>query len=288
MITLNDLFNLNDLDEYTICLNNDIEEDVCSLLDPNETPERKASLTKYISWKKSNGINRHFRKIDTPKCLQFLRIRGTADKWLFLGAFKCMGFHTDGQGNEIYDLERISDHENFSERLIVTYCKSSGDKQAKLNWDRYLSMEVCEIMPDIFTRSYRPFPGYDSIRLSFPEMKRIFNTPYRNWQDALSVINGIYVIADSNTGKLYVGSTYGTDGLWNRWKCYVNTNGHGGDKDLKALTDADPDYADKYFRFTLIEYFFNIKNGQDNKEVIKRESFWKEALLARSAGYNNN
>lgn len=288
MILLDDFFKIANFKEWTVCMNNDIKEDVCSLLDANETPERKKKLTDFISWKRNNNKTRNFRSIDTPKCLQFLRLKGFSDRWLFLGAFKQNGFYVDQNGNEIYNLERIPDFEMFSERLVVKYSKSSGDKQAKLSFKRYQRMEVLEILPDIFVKSYKSFPGYDNIRLSFSEMKRIFTTPYTNWKDALTVINGIYVIADKSNGKIYVGSTYGVDGVWQRWNSYVDTNGHGGDVELKALIDSDPNYALDNFQFSLVEYFFNIKKGKNDKIIIERESYWKEALLTRSLGYNCN
>lgn len=293
MILLNELFGISKQTfdkEWTVCLNNDIKEDVCSLVDTNETSDRKERLLEHISWCKTVGSKRRFRAIDTDKCLQFIRLKGYSDRWLFLGTFYCKGVLSNPNGDKVYDLEKSQLYEKFAERLVVKYEKSTGDKQAKLSWNRYNSVEVIELLPDIYSKTVNPFPGYDSVRLDFSEMVRIFKTPYENWREALSVINGIYVIADRSNGKLYVGSTYGHDGVWQRWMSYVETNGHGGDVDLKPLVDKNERYALDNFQFTLVEYFFNIKKGKNDKVIIERESFWKEALLTRinEYGYNLN
>lgn len=69
---------------------------------------------------------------------------------------------------------------------------------------------------------------------------------------------------------------------------HVSTNGHGGDKEPIPLVGSDSSYAFKYFRFTLIEHFFNIKKGNNDSIIIEREKYWKEALLTRKHGYNRN
>ena len=292
MILLNDLLCITQEQfkrEWTVCLNNDISEDVCSLIDSNETNARKERLLEHISWCKKSGSNSRFRAINTDKCLQFLRIKGFSDRWLFLGAFDRKGETSFPDGHIVYDLEKNIIFDKYAERLVVKYVKTSGDKQAKLSWNRFTGMEVIGILPDIYSKTVNPFPGYDNIRLDFSEMVRIFKTPFENWKDALSVINGIYVIADRSNGKLYVGSTYGKDGVWQRWMSYVDTNGHGNDIDLKPLIDGNSNYAYDNFQFTLVEYFFNIKKGKNDSIIIEREKFWKEALLTRTIyGYNHN
>ena len=93
MILLKDILSIPKEDfekEWTVCLNNEISEDICSLIDDNETDARKARLLEHISWSKDAGGKRRFRVID-DKCLQFLRLKGFTDSWLFLGAFICKG-----------------------------------------------------------------------------------------------------------------------------------------------------------------------------------------------------
>ena len=101
------------------------------------------------------------------------------------------------------------------------------------------------------------------------------------------------------TGKKYVGSAYGNNGIWSRWCCYEQIL-HGNNKELKALFKENKeqdmleiverkdsrDYAMANFRFTLIECW---PFKTDDSAIIHRENFWKEALLSRGDyGYNAN
>ena len=106
-----------------------------------------------------------------------------------------------------------------------------------------------------------------------------------NWRILLENINCIYAITDKLTGKVYIGSTYGYNGVWERWRCYVNTNGHGGDVVLKELVEQDPSYGDN-FVFTVIESFFN-RNG-NAPYILERENYWKEVFATRKFGNNKN
>ena len=95
--------------------------------------------------------------------------------------------------------------------------------------------------------------------------------------NALSSVNGIYLIRDKSSGKLYVGSAYGEDGLYGRWLNYAH-NGHGGNKELKGL---DPNQ----FEFSILEI---IPPTSSAEEVIHRENRWKEKLGTRAFGLNAN
>ena len=70
----------------------------------------------------------------------------------------------------------------------------------------------------------------------------------------LTAVKGIYVISDLSTGRLYVGSAYQEgNGIWGRWKRYVETNGTCDNKLLKELVDKDPDYARKNFQWGILQ-----------------------------------
>jgi len=98
----------------------------------------------------------------------------------------------------------------------------------------------------------------------------------------LSVTKGIYLISDTNTGKLYVGSAYGEDGIWGRWKSYVSTNGHGNNKTLKELVENNPNYGNN-FQFSIL-----IPQTITADEAIRKEPLFKNKLGARTFGLNNN
>jgi hypothetical protein len=44
-----------------------------------------------------------------------------------------------------------------------------------------------------------------------------------SWWSALSSVGGVYLVLDTATGKAYVGSAYGTGGIWQRWSAYAET-----------------------------------------------------------------
>ena len=90
----------------------------------------------------------------------------------------------------------------------------------------------------------------------------------------LSGVAGVYVIQDTKSHQLYVGSAYSEEGIWHRWETYVNTNGHGNNKSLKALVDSDPDYA-KNFTFSLLTI---MSKDTPNEAVIAKEQLYKRKL----------
>ena len=106
----------------------------------------------------------------------------------------------------------------------------------------------------------------------------------------LEACNCVYVIADKKTGQQYVGVTYKNSkpgmksGIWGRWTEYANT-GHGDDATLKKLCANDPKYAEKNFQWSILEV---LPLNVIPKVAIDRETKWKEKLLSREFGYNNN
>lgn len=85
---------------------------------------------------------------------------------------------------------------------------------------------------------------------------------------------------------MYVGSaTSHTGMLLQRWKSYV-ANGHGGNKELEALVRLQGfEYIKQNFTYSLLE---NYNSKVDDHFILKRESWWKETLLTRTFGYNDN
>ncbi|WP_199797862.1 hypothetical protein [Macrococcoides caseolyticum] len=72
--------------------------------------------------------------------------------------------------------------------------------------------------------------------------------------------------------------------LLTRWSNYV-ANGHGGNKELVTLVEEkDFDYVKENFQYTILE---NYNGKVDDKLVLQRESYWKEACKSKF-GYNSN
>ena len=132
------------------------------------------------------------------------------------------------------------------------------------------------------------FTSYADTILSFSQLEAVINSPFDNpWQTALRAINCIYVISDLKSGKHYVGSTYGEQGVWGRWEAYVNTNGHGNNKALMEAMKQDADYGRKHFQWSILEVLpLNITADQ----AVDRENLHKQKLVSRhkATGFNEN
>jgi hypothetical protein len=156
-------------------------------------------------------------------------------------------------------------------------------RQSYLIGERWTEqLRVHEILAERL--SVGEFPGYSEVRLPKATLDLIVRQGLSSWRGALSAVKGVYVITDSNTGKLYVGSAAGDGGIWARWSAYANT-GHGGNKEVVALLRAKGKEYAKNFQFSILETA-DAKTGE--MELVRRESHWKEVLQSRNHGYNAN
>ena len=93
-------------------------------------------------------------------------------------------------------------------------------RATRVNFENhYADLEVQEILCEAY--SGRSFPGFEDIDLSFEELEALVRNSRPDWKAALASIKGIYLISDIRTGKRYVGSAYGDQGIWSRWSNYV-------------------------------------------------------------------
>ena len=176
----------------------------------------------------------------------------------------------------------MANQDDLVGRVIVRY-KREG--RASYIWGHKYGkdLEVIEIRPKPI--SIGDFPGFNKVILSYRQLKIVVTQQEPSWKSALSNIKGIYLISDIFSGKLYVGSATGEDGLWQRWESYAKI-GHGGNTELKSLIlEKGIEYADN-FTYTVLE----IADFRSTDEfMIKRESHWKDVFLSRKPfGYNSN
>jgi hypothetical protein len=148
----------------------------------------------------------------------------------------------------------------------------------------YEKFVVQEVLREPY--SGRSFPGYDEIDLSFEELEVLVRNNRPDWRISLENTKGIYLITDTNTGRRYVGSAYGDQGIWSRW-CAYSENGHGGNVELRQLArDPDLAYCRAHFRFALLEHRLN---STPEDVILARETHWKRILLTRGEqGLNRN
>jgi hypothetical protein len=92
----------------------------------------------------------------------------------------------------------------------------------------------------------------------------------------------VYLISDSESGNLYVGSAYGENGIWQRWEEYAKSY-HGGNKEFKKLFKDKKGATFNAFTYSILETF---DVNASKSEVISSEEEWKRRLLSVEFGFN--
>ena len=231
-----------------------------------------------VIWFLWHDDRRYFNVGQTAICL--LKLRG--DQWLLTTIKKITRLLdvTDGVG---YDADEVKEYEQYFGRLVVEYhnpCRTMGRKYENVMDE----LEVVQILNEQYTGN--EFPGYENVRLSYPLLKNIVDRQLPGWVDALRNQKAVYLITDTKTGKMYVGSATSQTGmLLQRWSSYA-ADGHGGNVELRELVKQQGfDYVKENFQYSILE---NYNARMDDGYILKRESWWKETLCTRTHGYNKN
>lgn len=233
---------------------------------------------KFKEWQEYQ--NRRNFKCDSVVSLIHLH----SDKWLFVGVWRIDAVKpmTNSEKSWFeYSTTEVPGLEHLSGRVIVRFARSF--RASYLHGRRYADqLVVAQLLEE--RMSMADFPGYSSVLLSFDQLRHIVGRNLEAWRAALKSVAGIYLIADVSCGKLYVGSAYGTEGIWGRWRAYVGSH-HGNNRDLRELMDKLGTAHAKNFQFSILE----ICDVMETKEqVLARETHWKKALQSREFGYNAN
>jgi hypothetical protein len=204
------------------------------------------------------------------------------DKWLFAGGFishSCT--YIQDKKYYQYKTEEILELGELAGRLVVSFKRTS--RQSYLNAENWESnISVNELLPEKMV--IEEFKGYNRTCLSKNNLDIIIFQNIDSWRAALSNVAGVYLITDTETGKVYVGSATGNSGIWQRWTEY-SENGHGGNKELRTLLkDKGKNYSKK-FQYSILEIADTHASSND---VLERESYWKDVLDSRVHGYNAN
>lgn len=271
---LNDLLHLDDaeLDNTKIKFNQWNGE-----TDPMKEYKRDPDMinNQWLFWREEQ---RYFNVGQNAVC--FLKL--TYDTWL-LTTIKKVTRELGVTKGINYEGEEIERFQQYFGRVIVKYQKSQRT-QGMLAKSVINKLEVVQILPTVFDGE--DFPGYDKVRLSFSQLETIINRNKRDWIAALENQKAIYLITDLNTGKQYVGSAYGENGmLLQRWRNYIES-GHGGNRELTMLVkQLGFEYVKKHFQYSILE---NYNARVDKRIILQRETWWKETLGTRKFGYNAN
>ena len=188
-----------------------------------------------------------------------------------------VGFPLEGRFEGKYDY--VDNLKEYEHRLVIKWGR------AALSWHQKGTTEKDVLAIDSPVK--KPFIGYDKVVLTYAELKEVVENKdvYELWQAALSAVNAVYLIVDTNTksGQQYVGSAYGKDGLLGRWRIYVDSL-HGHNKLMKEVICAHPDRY-KFFQFSILQI---LPKTLTDDEVIHTESLWKEKLQSIRFGMNDN
>ena len=202
------------------------------------------------------------------------------DIWLFISAAKII----DVPANDYATVDVLSKYEPFYGRLIIKCRKGNTYSRYTFNLSKYIEQAmVVEILPCLY--SGEKFEGYDCVHLPYHRLDDIFSGRLLpTYYEALKKVTGVYCLTDTHTGKLYIGSATGEEGVAQRWGNYLSTK-HGGNKKLIELYNKKGnEYFEKYFTFTLLEYF---SLSYDPIKVLERESYWKKCFDTINNGYND-
>ena len=135
-------------------------------------------------------------------------------------------------------------------------------------------------------RSLPEFNDYLDFSLTYAELQDLVAHPtaHRDWVSSLSAIAGVYLILAQPTGDLYIGSAYGTNGIWGRWTQYA-ANGHGGNEMLEKLTSESPEFPSA-FRFSLLQVLRNPRrtlgisaNRLGLIDTIRAATFYRRPMV---------
>lgn len=166
----------------------------------------------------------------------------------------------------------------LADRLVIEWTKDT------VNWAKTGDQATTMTVVEISDPSSVPFPGFDSLLIGFDELQAVINDDrYAQWQTALRSVQGIYLIADTSTGRLYVGKADGAERFYGRWSEYAR-NGHGGNVALRELAAADARHR-QHFQFSILQVF---SPSAPAAQVDAAEVHFKRALLTRQFGMNLN
>lgn len=222
------------------------------------------------------------RNFQYPQVLSLIYLGNS--RWLFAGLYNVHGVRRarrDGRNMYRYKTSETDGLGHLTGRVIVPFKR--GFRASYLIGHKFIDeLLVSELLPKRMTIGN--FPGFHSVLLSRKLLRTIVREELPSWKSALGSVAGIYIVTDTKTGKIYVGSASGGGGIWQRWVSYAK-NGHGGNKELKALLERKGNAYSKYFQFAILEA---CESNASDDYIQGREAYWKNVLCSRQFGYNSN
>jgi hypothetical protein len=267
--------------------------DLISVMDPQVTPQRTKihlatwngqdnPLDVYLAggfdewqrWQTRRNFERAF-------VVSLISLPGV-NRWLFAGVHTSHGHEWKEAHNCFrYDLREHLACSEMNGRMVASFARPG--RQSYLDAENWADQVLLgEVLPERI--QIAEFPGFRAVLLSRSELELVVRQDLESWRTALSNVAGVYLLSDTLSGKLYVGSATGVGGIWQRWRDYVDT-GHGGNVELMRMAEAEGPQRFSAFRYSILETA-DLHASQD--DVLRRESHWKEVLLSRTHGLNSN
>ena len=245
----------------------------------SENPLVEFLAGRFVEWQRWQSHKNFERRF----IVSLIKLDGSS-RWLFAGIHSSHGatFKRIYQCY-YYRTEEIPLFAALTGRLIIEYPRLG--RQPYRNAETVAAhLNVSELKPRRMV--VEEFPGFTKIVLQKETLDIIVAQGIESWKSALSSVAGVYLITDTKTGRHYVGSAYGTGGIWDRWAAY-SESGHGNNKILKGLLQKrGPNYS-RHFHFSILE---TADTNASEDDVLERENHWKEVLCSRKShgGYNAN
>jgi hypothetical protein len=197
----------------------------------------------------------------------------------FVGVWQIHGKKQTQSGRFRYSSEELTGYDELERRLVIEWGEGTR------SWAQWLhgagDKRVIEILPPNYVAD---FPGFYNFTLTYDQLRELIQHPdsNREWYRMLRSVSGIYVILDKRTRKQYIGSAYGTGGIWGRWKSYAKSPS-GGNRLLRKRLEKNPN-AFKNFQFSILRV---LESGATRDQVIAEEVWAKNKLGSRAFGLNS-
>lgn len=227
---------------------------------------------------------------DLDYIISFMGVGGTQAR--LLGVYKVLGRRRGNTGTlppgcpyrewqdnpYYYELERQIEFEALEHRVIIEWGRATQ------SWhQRKIDKSVTQILPK--GHLLQLFTDYLDFTLTHGELRYLFAHQEANseWRARLSAVAGVYLILATTTGRQYVGSATGTEGLWGRWTAYA-ANGHGGNRLLSDLIVTDGAYPNS-FTYSVLQI---LPKTTTLAQILNWERLYKQKLGTMATGLNSN
>lgn len=196
----------------------------------------------------------------------------------------------DRPGHVCFDMKKTTCMEDLDNRLVIDWGKGTLG-YVQYSPDALRNKAVVAIGPD----KKHSFPGYDRVVWDFKSMKSYLEGDYEEIHTALKEVYAVYLVTDTKTGKFYIGSASGKDGLYGRWLTYAkNPNGSGtaddedGNQGIVEYLKENPN-AYLNFQYSILEIIHKAGNNEkDILATLEAEKVWKQKLCTLNTAWGLN